>query len=173
MTGLHASGKEAIARALQVSLNQEGGRSTTLLLGEAIRHELSSELGFTKRERDINISRIGFVSGELTRAGAACIAAPIAPYEVARNKVKNQVSKWGGFYLVHVATPLEQCIKNDRTGVYEKAKAGEIKGFTGIDDVYEDPAQPDLRVDPTITPIPQIVHEVVLLLERDGHIGER
>ncbi|KAJ1919406.1 Sulfate adenylyltransferase [Mycoemilia scoparia] len=173
LTGLHASGKEAIARALQVSLNQEGGRSVTLLLGETIRHELSSELGFTKRERDINVGRIGFVSGELTRAGGACIAAPIAPYEEARNKAKETISKWGGFYLVHVATSLEQCIKNDRTGVYAKAQAGEIKGFTGIDDVYEEPKNPDLRVDPTQTPISQIVHEIVLLLERDGYIGER
>ncbi|KAJ1678268.1 Sulfate adenylyltransferase [Spiromyces aspiralis] len=173
LTGLHASGKDAIARALQVSLNQEGGRSTTLLLGETIRQELSSELGFTKRERDINISRIGFVAGELTRAGAACIAAPIAPYEDARNKVRDTVSRWGGFYLVHVATPLEQCIKNDRSGVYKRAQAGEIKGFTGIDDVYEEPSNPDLRVDPTVTPVSQIVHEIVLLLERDGYIGER
>ncbi|KAJ1805067.1 Sulfate adenylyltransferase, partial [Coemansia sp. RSA 2598] len=116
LTGLHASGKEAIARALQVALNQEGGRSVSLLLGETIRQELSSELGYTKRERDINVARIGFVAAELTRAGAACIAAPIAPYEAARNLVKQQVSKAGGFYLVHVATPLEQCIKNDRAG---------------------------------------------------------
>ncbi|KAJ1869958.1 Sulfate adenylyltransferase [Coemansia sp. RSA 1722] len=173
LTGLHASGKEAIARALQVALNQEGGRSVSLLLGETIRQELSSELGYTKRERDINVTRIGFVAAELTRAGAACIAAPIAPYEAARNLVKQQVSKAGGFYLVHVATPLEQCIKNDRAGVYKRAIAGEIKGFTGIDDVYETPASPDLVVDTTKTSTSQIVHEIILLLERDGYIGDR
>ncbi|KAJ1646917.1 Sulfate adenylyltransferase [Coemansia erecta] len=173
LTGLHASGKEAIARALQVALNQEGGRSVSLLLGETIRQELSSELGYTKRERDINVTRIGFVAAELTRAGAACIAAPIAPYEAARNLVKQQVSKAGGFYLVHVATPLEQCIKNDRAGVYKRAIAGEIKGFTGIDDVYETPVAPDLVVDTTRTSTSQIVHEIILLLERDGYIGDR
>ncbi|KAJ2329530.1 Sulfate adenylyltransferase, partial [Coemansia sp. RSA 2673] len=94
----------------------EGGRSVSLLLGETIRHELSSELGYTKRERDINVARIGFVASELTRSGAACIAAPIAPYSAARQLVKQQVSKSGGFYLVHVATPLDACIKNDRAG---------------------------------------------------------
>ncbi|KAJ2159931.1 Sulfate adenylyltransferase [Coemansia sp. RSA 552] len=173
LTGLHASGKEAIARALQVALNQEGGRSVSLLLGETIRHELSSELGYTKRERDINVGRIGFVAAELTRSGAACIAAPIAPYDEARQLVKKQVSKGGGFYLVHVATPLEACIKNDRVGVYRRAMAGEIKGFTGIDDVYEAPQDADLAVDVTKTAISQIVHEIILLLERDGYIGDR
>ncbi|KAJ1778197.1 Sulfate adenylyltransferase [Coemansia sp. RSA 1824] len=173
LTGLHASGKEAIARALQVALNQEGGRSVSLLLGETIRHELSSELGYTKRERNINVARIGFVAAELTRAGAACIAAPIAPYDEARQLVRQQVDKTGGFYLVHVATPLEACIKNDRAGVYQRAINGEIKGFTGIDDVYEAPENPDLSADITKTSISQIVHEIILLLERDGYIGDR
>ncbi|KAJ2516172.1 Sulfate adenylyltransferase [Coemansia sp. RSA 1939] len=173
LTGLHASGKEAIARALQVALNQEGGRSVSLLLGETIRQELSSELGYTRRERDINVARIGFVAAELTRAGAACIAAPIAPFAAARDSVRQQVAKSGGFYLVHVATPLETCIANDRAGVYRRAIAGEIKGFTGIDDVYEAPESPDLVADITKAPISQIVHEIILLLERDGYIGDR
>ncbi|KAJ2090152.1 Sulfate adenylyltransferase [Coemansia sp. S100] len=173
LTGLHASGKESIARALQVALNQEGGRSVSLLLGETIRQELSSELGFTKRERDINVARIGFVAAELTRSGAACIAAPIAPYDEARLQVKKLVAKAGGFYLVHVATPLEVCIKNDRAGVYARAIAGDIKGFTGIDDIYEPPVNPDLVADVTKTSISQIVHEIILLLERDGYIGDR
>jgi sulfate adenylyltransferase len=99
LTGLHASGKNSIARALQVSLNQQSTRSVSLLLGETIRAELSSELGFTKRERDINVQRIGYVAGELTKAGAACIAAPIAPYEAARQSAKAAIEKYGGFYL--------------------------------------------------------------------------
>lgn len=99
LTGLHASGKNSIARALQVSLNQQSTRSVSLLLGETIRAELSSELGFTKRERDINVQRIGYVAGELTKAGAACIAAPIAPYEAARQGAKAAIEKYGGFYL--------------------------------------------------------------------------
>ncbi|KAJ2191885.1 Sulfate adenylyltransferase, partial [Coemansia sp. RSA 530] len=91
----------------------------------------------------------------------------------ARQLVRQQVDKTGGFYLVHVATPLEACIKNDRAGVYQRAINGEIKGFTGIDDVYEAPENPDLSADITKTSISQIVHEIILLLERDGYIGDR
>ncbi|KAI9306495.1 sulfate adenylyltransferase [Cunninghamella echinulata] len=170
-TGLHASGKNAIARALQVSLNQESTRSVSLLMGENVRAELSSELGFSKRDRDINIGRQAFVAGELTRAGAAAIVAPIAPYDEARKQARKTIEKFGGFYLVHVATPLEECIKRDRDGVYEKAKKGEIKEFTGIDDPYETPQDADLVVDITKQSVSQAVHEIVLLLEKDGFVG--
>ncbi|KAI8870440.1 sulfate adenylyltransferase [Ramicandelaber brevisporus] len=177
LTGLHNSGKEAIARALHVALNQQQNanttRSVTLLLGETIRSELSSELGFTRRERDINIGRIAFVATELTKSGAACIAAPIAPYTAARDNARQQISKHGGFFLVHVATPLEYCIKTDRHGVYSRATSGAIKGFTGIDDPYETPTNADLVVDASTTPVGQIVHEITLLLEKEGYIGER
>jgi sulfate adenylyltransferase len=171
LTGLHASGKNSVARALQVSLNQQSTRSVSLLLGETIRSELSSELGYTKRERDINVQRIGYVAGELTKAGAACIAAPIAPYEAARQSAKAAVEKYGGFYLVHVATSLEECERRDREGVYKRARAGEIKGFTGIDDPYETPENADLTVDITNQSVSQIVHEIVLMLEKDGYLG--
>ncbi|CAO3658305.1 unnamed protein product [Umbelopsis ramanniana] len=171
LTGLHASGKNSIARALQVSLNQQSTRSVSLLLGETIRAELSSELGFTKRERDINVQRIGYVAGELTKAGAACIAAPIAPYEAARQGAKAAIEKYGGFYLVHVATSLEECESRDREGVYKRARAGEIKGFTGIDDPYETPSKADLTVDASKQSVSQIVHEIVLMLEQDGYLG--
>lgn len=170
-TGLHASGKNAIARALQVSLNQESTRSVSLLMGENVRAELSSELGFSKRDRDINIARQAFVAGELTRAGAAAIVAPIAPYDGARKEARKTIEKSGGFYLVHVATALEECIKRDRDGVYEKAKKGEIKEFTGINDPYEVPEDADLVVDITKQSVSQAVHEIVLLLEKDGFVG--
>lgn len=110
MTGYHNSGKDAIARALQVSLNQQAGRSVTLLLGETVRAELSAELGFSREDRAKNIARIAFVSAELTRAGAAVIAAPIAPFEQGRKIAREQVSQYGSFYLIHVATPLEYCV---------------------------------------------------------------
>ncbi|KAH8551254.1 sulfate adenylyltransferase [Umbelopsis sp. PMI_123] len=171
LTGLHASGKNSIARALQVSLNQQSTRSVSLLLGETIRAELSSELGYTKRERDINVQRIGYVAGELTKAGAACIAAPIAPYEAARQSAKAAIEKYGGFYLVHVATSLKECERRDREGVYKRARAGEIKGFTGIDDPYETPSKADLTVDISKQSVSQIVHEIVLMLEQDGFLG--
>ncbi|KAJ3211950.1 Sulfate adenylyltransferase [Dinochytrium kinnereticum] len=173
LTGYWNSGASTIAQALQVSLSQQGQRPTTLLLGETIRSELSKELGFSKGDRDKNIHRISFVAGEITKCGGAVIAAPIAPYEQAREEARKVVGKYGGFFLIHVATPLEECIKNDRTGTYEKAKSGKITGFTGIDDPYEPPMKPDIRVDPTTQSVSQIVHEVILLLEKEGYIGER
>ncbi|KAJ3107819.1 Sulfate adenylyltransferase [Phlyctochytrium planicorne] len=173
LTGFWNSGASSIAQALQVSLSQQGQRQTTLLLGETIRSELSKELGFSKSDRDKNIHRIAFVAGEVTKCGGAVIAAPIAPYEQARNEARKQIEKYGGFFLIHVATPLEECVRKDRSGTYEKAKGGLIKGFTGIDDPYEPPVKPDIRVDPTVQPISQIVHEIILLLEKEGYIGER
>ncbi|KAG2205864.1 hypothetical protein INT46_002103 [Mucor plumbeus] len=170
-TGLHASGKNAIARALQVSLNQESTRSVSLLASENTRAELSSELGFSKRDRDINIARQAFVAGELTRAGAAAIVAPIAPYDDARNAAKKTIEQYGGFYLVHVATPLEECIKRDRDGIYERAQRGEIKEFTGLDAPYEVPTNANLTIDITQQSVSQAVHEIILLLEKDGYIG--
>ncbi|KAH6688875.1 sulfate adenylyltransferase [Plectosphaerella plurivora] len=168
LTGYQNSGKDQIARALQVTLNQGGGRSVSLLLGETVRHELSSELGFTREDRDKNVARIAFVASELTKAGAAVIAAPIAPYEEARKQARDLIEKSGPFFLVHVATPLEYAEKTDRRGIYQKARAGEIKGFTGVDDPYENPTKPDLVVDHETQTVRSIVHQIVLLLESRG-----
>ncbi len=168
LTGYHNSGKEHIARALQVTLNQQGGRSVSMLLGETVRAELSSELGFSREDRSKNIARIGFVAGELTRAGAAVVAAPIAPFEASRAAAREAVEKFGDFYLVHVATPLDHCERTDKRGVYARARAGHIKGFTGVDDPYEAPAAPDLVVDCAAQTVRSIVHQIVLLLESRG-----
>ncbi|KAH8149169.1 uncharacterized protein LAJ45_06708 [Morchella importuna] len=162
------SGKDAIGRALQVTLNQQGGRSTTLLLGETVRSELSAELGFSREDRHTNIQRIAFVAAELTRSGAAVIAAPIAPFEASRAQAKETISQFGSFYLIHVATPLEYCEKTDKRGVYKRARAGEIKGFTGVDDPYENPVKPHLVVDASKQTVRNIVHQIVLLLESEG-----
>jgi sulfate adenylyltransferase len=168
LTGYQNSGKDQIARALQVTLNQQGGRSVSMFLGETVRHELSSELGFSREDRDKNIARIGFVASELTRSGAAVIAAPIAPFEQARQSARELVEKYGDFYLVHVATSLEYCEKTDKRGIYKKARAGEIKGFTGVDDPYEAPAKPNLVVDCETQSVRSIVHQIILLLESQG-----
>jgi sulfate adenylyltransferase len=167
-TGYANSGKDAIARALNVTLNQQGGRSVSLLLGETVRSELSSELGFSKAERDKNIARIAFIAAELTKAGAAVIAAPIAPFEQARVNARELVEKYGSFFLIHVATSLEYAEKTDRRGVYGKARRGEIKGFTGVDDPYETPLKADLTVDAEKTKVRTIVHQIMLLLEGEG-----
>ncbi|KAF4966043.1 hypothetical protein FSARC_6243 [Fusarium sarcochroum] len=168
MTGYQNSGKDQIARALQATLNQGGGRPVSMLLGENVRHELSPELGFTREDRDLNIQRISFVASELTKAGAAVIAAPIAPFEDARKAARDLVEKSGPFFLVHVATPLEYCEKTDRKGVYASARKGEIKNFTGVDDPYETPSKPDLVVDLEKQNVRSIVHQIVLLLESNG-----
>ncbi|KAI0848207.1 putative sulfate adenylyltransferase [Daldinia vernicosa] len=168
LTGYTNSGKDQIARALQVTLNQQGGRSVSMLLGETVRHELSSELGFSREDRSTNIARIAFVAGELTRSGAAVIAAPIAPFDKDRAAAKEAIEKYGDFYLVHVATPLEYCEKTDKRGIYAKARAGEIKGFTGVDDPYEAPTKADLVVDGEKQTVRSIVHQIVLMLESRG-----
>lgn len=171
LTGLHNSGKDALARALQVTLNQQGGRSVTLLLGETVRHELSPELGFSREDRDKNTQRIAFVASELTRSGAAVIAAPIAPYNESRLTAKKTIEKHGSFFLVHVATPLEYAEKTDRSGQYAQARAGNIKGFTGVDDPYEEPEKADIKVDLSVTDVRTAVHNIILLLESEGFFG--
>ncbi|KAF3912644.1 hypothetical protein ABW21_db0201111 [Orbilia brochopaga] len=168
LTGYQNSGKDAIGRALQVTLNQQGGRSVTLLLGETVRHELSSELGFSREDRHKNIQRIAFVAAELTRAGAAVIAAPIAPFDSSRRTAKETVGQYGSFYLVHVATPLEHCEATDKRGIYKAAREGRIQGFTGVDDPYEAPENADLVVDVSRQDVRSIVHQIVLLLESEG-----
>ncbi|KOS15690.1 sulfate adenylyltransferase [Malassezia pachydermatis] len=173
LTGLFNSGKDQIARALQVKFHEQGGRSVSLLLGDTVRNELSSELGFSPEDRHTNIQRIAFVASELTRAGAAVIASPIAPYERSRQAARETITKNGGsgnFFLVHVATPLEYCEKTDRRGNYAKARRGEIKGFTGVDDVYEEPKDADLVVDVSKQSIAEITHSIVLLLEANSLI---
>jgi sulfate adenylyltransferase len=168
LTGYQNSGKDAIARALNVTLNQQGGRKVSLLLGETVRSELSSELGFSRADRDKNIARIAFVASELTNAGAAVIAAPIAPFEASRKQARQLIEGKGNFYLIHVATSLEYAEKTDRRGIYAKARRGEIKGFTGVDDPYEIPEKADLTVDIETTNVRTIVHQIVLLLEAEG-----
>ncbi|TIC21097.1 sulfate adenylyltransferase [Wallemia mellicola] len=171
LTGLWNSGKDQIAKALQVKLNEQGGRSVSLLLGETVRQELSTELGFSREDRHKNLQRIAFVSAELSRAGAAVIASPIAPIEESRKQARKTVETTGGagnFFLIHVATPLDICEKTDRRGVYAKARKGEIKNFTGVSDDYEEPKDADLTVDVAQQPISEIVHSIVLLLEGEG-----
>ncbi|KAH9949575.1 ATP-sulfurylase [Amylocystis lapponica] len=172
LTGLHNSGKDTIAKALQVTFNEQGGRSVSLLLGESIRPDLDTPFSLTSEERAKNLQRIGFVSAELARAGAAVVAAPIAPQRAARDAVKSTVLQTAGaggnFFVVHVATPLAHCEATDRKGVYARARKGEISGVPGVDEVYEAPESADLTVDVTAQSVPEIVHSIVLLLETNA-----
>lgn len=170
-TGLSGSGKSTIANGLRVKLLELGGRGVTLLDGDLVRKNLSSELGFSKEHRDLNIRRIGFVASEITRGGGVAICAPIAPYDSVRHEVREMVQPCGGFILVHVSTPLEVCEERDRKGMYAKARAGIIKEFTGISDPYEIPDDADVRIDTSLVTPDEAVREVLLFLEREGYIS--
>lgn len=169
-TGLSGSGKSTIAHALRVKLLEMGGRGVTLLDGDLVRKNLSSELGFSKEHRDLNIRRIGFVAAEIARAGGAAICAPIAPYDAVRREVRATAQPAGGFVLVHVATPLEVCEQRDRKGLYAKARAGIIKEFTGISDPYEEPSDAEVVIDTSDVTPEEAVRAVVLYLEREGYL---
>jgi sulfate adenylyltransferase len=170
-TGLSGAGKSTIANVLLVKLLEMGGRPVTLLDGDLVRKHLSSELGFSKEHRDINIRRIGFVAAEITKNGGIALCAPIAPYDAVRRDVRRMVEAVGGFVLVHVATPLAVCEGRDRKGLYAKARAGIVKEFTGISDPYETPTDAEVVLDTTQLTPEEAAHEVVLHLEREGFIG--
>jgi sulfate adenylyltransferase len=169
-TGLSGSGKSTIANALMVKLMEMGGRPVTLLDGDVVRKHLSSELGFSKEHRDLNIQRIGFVASEITKNGGIAICAPIAPYTKTRRLVREMVEPNGGFIEIHVATPIEVCEARDRKGLYAKARAGLIKGFTGIDDPYEVPENAEMVVDTSDLTPDTIAHRIIIKLESLGFI---
>ena len=149
-----------------------GGRKVTLLDGDLVRKNLSSELGFSKEHRNLNIMRIGFVANEITKNGGIAICAPIAPYDSIRRELRGLIGRSGGFVLAWVSTPLEECEKRDRKGLYAKARAGIIKEFTGISDPYEEPEDADLVIDTTGYTPEEAAQQVMLHLEREGYIGE-
>ncbi|MEZ5333676.1 MAG: bifunctional sulfate adenylyltransferase/adenylylsulfate kinase [Thermoanaerobaculia bacterium] len=173
MTGLSGSGKSTVANVLQVKLLEMGGRPVTLLDGDIVRKNLSSELGFSKEHRDLNIQRIGFVASEITKNGGIALCAPIAPYDNVRQLVRKEVEPGGGFVLVHIATPLEVCEQRDRKGLYAKARAGIIQQFTGISDPYEEPSDADVVIDTTDVTPEEAAQQIILHLEREGFIGAR
>jgi len=148
-----------------------GGRPVTLLDGDIVRKHLSSELGFSKEHRDINIRRIGFVSSEITKNGGIAICAPIAPYDSVRKDVRHMVEGHGGFILVHVATPLTICEQRDRKGLYAKARAGLLPQFTGVSDPYETPTDADLAIDTTDVTPEEAVAMILRYLTQKGFLN--
>jgi sulfate adenylyltransferase len=169
-TGLSGSGKSTIANALLAKLQEDGGRPVTLLDGDIVRRNLSSELGFSKEHRDLNIQRIGFVASEICKNGGIALCAPIAPYDAMRQTVRGMNSSVGGFVLVHVATPLLECEKRDRKGLYALARAGKIKEFTGISDPYEEPADAEVAMDTTGRTPEDCAQQVFAYLQSKGYV---
>ncbi|MCK5436516.1 MAG: bifunctional sulfate adenylyltransferase/adenylylsulfate kinase [Desulfobulbaceae bacterium] len=171
LTGLSGSGKSTLAKVLMSRFMQIGERPVTLLDGDIVRKNLSSELGFSRHHRELNITRIGFVASEIAKNGGIAICAPIAAIADARLHNRNLISSYGGYIEVYVSTPLEVCEMRDRKGLYAKARAGILKGFTGIDDPYEIPANPEVTVDTsTITPY-EATQEIMLYLKKEGYLG--
>ena len=169
-TGLSGAGKSTLARALAARLMEGGNRSVTLLDGDIVRRHLSSELGFSKAHRDVNVRRIGFVASEITKNRGIAICAPIAPYRATRREVRAMIEAVGGFVEIHVSTPIETCERRDRKGLYARARAGLIPEFTGVSDPYEIPEAPELALDTTHLQIEEAVQQVMLKLEREGYL---
>jgi len=172
-TGLSGAGKSTIANALMIRLLEMGDRPVTLLDGDIVRKHLSSELGFSREHRDINVRRIGYVASEITKNGGVAICAPIAPYAITRQQVRDMIQPLGGFIEVHVATPLDVCEERDRKGLYAMARRGEIKEFTGISDPYEVPEEAELTLNTAELSPEQSVQEILLKLENMGLISVR
>jgi sulfate adenylyltransferase len=169
-TGLSGSGKSTIANALMVKLMEMGGRPVSLLDGDIVRKNLSSELGFSKEHRDLNIRRIGYVASEITKNGGIAICAPIAPYTATRRAVRESIAPVGGFIEIHVSTSVEVCEQRDRKGLYALARAGKIKEFTGISDPYETPENAEMVID-TVDITPDLAaHRILVKLEAMGFI---
>jgi sulfate adenylyltransferase len=170
-TGLSGSGKSTIANVLMTKFLETGGRPATMLDGDLVRKNLSSELGFSKEHRDINIRRIGYVASEITKNGGIAICAPIAPYDATRKYVRQLIEPYGGFILVHIATTVEVCEQRDRKGLYAKARAGILKEFTGISDPYEVPTDAEVTINTGELSAEEAAQEIILHLEREGFIG--
>ena len=170
-TGLSGSGKSTIARGLAEALTERGDRTVSLLDGDHVRQLLSAGLTFSRADRDLNIARIGYVAAEVARHGGIAICAPIAPYAAARAAARQMVAEVGDFLLVYVSTPVDVCAARDRKGLYAKARAGLITGFTGVSDPYEEPGDADLVLDTSVMTRQQAVDAVLKLLTTGGWLA--
>ncbi len=171
-TGLSGAGKSTLAKIIYAKLVESGGRPVTLLDGDIVRLNLSSELGFSKKHRDLNVKRIGFVASEITKNRGIAICAPIAPYRGTRRAVREVIEQHGAFIEIHVSTPLETCESRDRKGLYAKARQGLIPEFTGISDPYEAPTEAEIKIDTSDYSAMEAAQEIYLYLLREGFLDK-
>jgi sulfate adenylyltransferase len=169
-TGLSGAGQSTLANAVAIKLMELQDRHVTLLDGDVIRHHLSSGLGFSKEDRSLNIRRVGYVASEITKNRGIAICSMIAPYEIDRNYNRSLIEPWGNFIEIYVSTSLEVCLQRDTKGLYSLAKAGKLKGLTGVDDPYEPPANPELNIDTSLYTVPEAVEQILDYLRTLGHI---
>jgi sulfate adenylyltransferase len=167
-TGLSGAGKSTTAEVL-TTLLLERGRQVTVLDGDVVRTHLSKGLGFSREDRDTNILRIGFVAGEIVRHHGAVICAAVSPYRAARNEARKMVGE-NRFFTVFVDTPIEVCEQRDAKGMYARARRGEIKGFTGVDDPYEPPIEPEITLDTVAHSPEENARAIVAHLEERGFL---
>lgn len=171
-TGLSGSGKSTVAKAVREAVLEEDGRPVSILDGDVVRRHLSAGLTFSPEDRETNIRRIGWVAAEVAYHGGMAICSPIAPYDTTRKAVRSMVADRGGdFILVHVSTPVSECARRDRKGLYAKAMAGKIKDFTGVSAPYEAPADADLDIDTSSLSVEQARDQVLALLREHGHLA--
>ncbi|MDT8283009.1 MAG: bifunctional sulfate adenylyltransferase/adenylylsulfate kinase [Gammaproteobacteria bacterium] len=168
-TGFSGSGKSTLARIIYAKFIEEGHRPVTLLDGDVVRLNLSSELGFSKKDRNTNVRRIGYVASEITKNRGIAICAPIAPYKEIRREVRNKIEEYGSFIEIHVSTSIKECESRDRKGLYAKARKGIIPEFTGISDPYDVPENPEIRVDTKDVSPMQAAQDIYLYLIREGY----
>ncbi len=168
-TGLSGSGKSTLANGVLVKLLEDGRRPATLLDGDIVRTHLSSELGFSKEHRSINVRRIGFVASEITKNGGIAICAPIAPYRLDRQFNRKMIDPLGGYIEVFVNTPLEICEQRDVKGLYAKARKGLLKQFTGIDDPYEKPKNAEIVIDSSDETPEVLVDQILYQIHKMGY----
>jgi sulfate adenylyltransferase len=169
-TGLSGAGKSTLAQALMAALMSAGKRNITMLDGDVVRRVLASELGFSKADRDLNIKRIGYVAAEVTKAGGVTLCAAIAPYTSARDYNRELISQYGDYIEVYVATPLSICEERDTKGLYAKARNGDIKGLTGVDDPYEPPVNPEIIINTNESTIEHSVKTIIDYLFKEGYL---
>jgi len=156
---------------LRIALLEDGRRPVTLLDGNKLRTFLTSELSFSKEHRQINVERVSYVASLITKSGGAAIMALIAPYDETRKKARELIIPHGGFIEIYLSTPVEACEQNDKSGLYAKARQGEITQFTGIDAEYEVPKNPDIIINTAEVTVRQAIHEIILYLEQEGYLA--
>ena len=171
-TGLSGSGKSTIAKAVSVKLAELQERPLTILDGDVIRHHLSSELGFSKEHRAINVRRVGFVASEITKNRGIAICPMIAPYEVDRRYNRELISQFGTFIEIYISTPVDTCAARDTKGFYQLAMEGKITGFTGVNDPYEEPQNPEIRIDTSLYSLSDAVDIVLDYLYQGKYINK-
>lgn len=168
MTGLPGAGKSTLSERLCATIEGEYKRAVTMLDGDIVREMLSSGLTFSRADRELNIRRIGYVASEVTRHGGICICAAIAPFRSARAEARTRIEQVGKFYELYIATPLAVCESRDPKGLYKKARRGEIKGFTGVDDPFEVPGNAELVIDTSLSTPEDDVRKILALPVADG-----